>query len=157
MPQRRLFPPTLPKGGLYVLILRVARPVRVTVGRLGRQDFKPGSYFYVGTAKTPRMPSRLARHFAKTKTVRWHIDYLTELDAVEPVGAVIVAGRTSECALNMEVGRLSGMVTTMPGFGSSDCTRRPRCPAHLWFSAAEINVAAIERHVGSWFFHARQR
>ncbi|MCP5230945.1 MAG: GIY-YIG nuclease family protein [Zoogloeaceae bacterium] len=106
----------------YQLHLRINRPLKVVVGRLGEVDLPAGDYLYTGSAKK-HMDARIARHLRRDKPLRWHIDYLTSHPDVEVVG--VKRSVIPECALNQAV---AGEVV-VPGFGSSDC--RHHCGAHL--------------------------
>ena len=106
----------------YQLVIDVARPLRVQVGRLGRFRFAAGRYVYTGSARR-NLEARLARHASREKRLRWHIDYLL----TQP-GVKLVQARRShlpECALNR---RTRGTIP-VPGFGASDC--RAGCTSHL--------------------------
>jgi Uri superfamily endonuclease len=108
----------------YRLRIRLARPVAVTVGRLGRFELPAGRYVYTGSARRG-LEARIARHLrhGKDKHLRWHVDYLL----AAPGCAVTDVERhdADECALNRAVG---GSVP-VPGFGASDC--RSGCGSHL--------------------------
>lgn len=121
-------PRDLPEGaGVYALLLRLgAKPLRARVGALGRLRFKPGYYFYVGSARNG-LRARLSRHFRRSAKKRhWHVDYLRERS--EPVGALVWTGKKAdECVLSEVLRRLAD--DSAPGFGSSDC----RCPSHLHY------------------------
>lgn len=106
----------------YQLVIRVARPVRVAVGRLGRFAFPAGDYVYTGSAKR-NLEARIARHLRQEKALRWHIDYLLTAPGV----SVIEVRRScqEECALNQAV---AGEIAAA-GFGASDCRRG--CRSHL--------------------------
>ncbi len=123
-------------SGLYVLLLELERPLALKVGALGRVAFPAGWYLYTGSARRG-LSKRVARHLARKKAVRWHIDRLTTEPAVRPLGALLFPpDGLGECALHQAVGRLVGATAPVPGFGSSDC--RARCPAHLWHSARPV-------------------
>ncbi|SDI29119.1 GIY-YIG nuclease family protein [Propionivibrio dicarboxylicus] len=106
----------------YQLLIRVARPLTVTVGRFGTFDFPAGWYVYTGSAKR-NLEARVRRHLSAHKTLRWHIDYLL----AQPGVAVREVRRFAEpeCALNQ---RQTGDIL-IPGFGASDC--RAGCGSHL--------------------------
>lgn len=107
----------------YRLHIRVARPVAVTVGRLGRFTFPAGRYIYTGSARRG-LEARVARHLATHgKRLRWHIDYLLAAPGCSVTG--VERHDADECALNRAVG---GRIP-VPGFGASDC--RNRCGSHL--------------------------
>ncbi len=112
--------------GAYLLHMRLRRRLDLKIGKLGKYQFQPGSYIYVGSALNSVMP-RLQRHFARSKPMRWHIDYLTT--AVKPDGAwIIPTDQRVECSLAGAVSALPGVEAWPRGFGSSDC----RCTAHLF-------------------------
>ena len=106
----------------YQLLIRVSRPVQVTVGRFGTFDFPAGWYVYTGSARR-NFEARVRRHLSPHKTLRWHIDYLLAAPGV----AIRDVRRTTEaeCALNQQ---LAG-VLIVAGFGASDC--RAGCVSHL--------------------------
>lgn len=121
-----------PNSGLYVLVLRVDSPASVRVGALGRLDFGPGYYAYCGSARR-NLSSRISRHMARRKKLRWHIDYLTCRRNVSVELARIFPGNAmTECGLNSVV-RESPGARSVPGFGCSDCT----CDSHLIFFGDE--------------------
>src|SRR5512135_3121357 len=106
----------------YQLVIRVARPVELAVGRLGRFTFPPGTYVYTGSARR-NLEARVARHLRGDKILRWHIDYLLAAPGV----SVTEVRRSSvaECELNWAT---PGEILA-PGFGASDCRRG--CGSHL--------------------------
>jgi Uri superfamily endonuclease len=106
----------------YQLVIRVARPLRIAVGRFGAFAFPAGDYVYTGSAKR-NFEARIARHLCQEKTLRWHIDYLLAAKGVE----VVEVRRSSrdECELN----RATAGEIVVPGFGASDC--RHGCGSHL--------------------------
>jgi histidyl-tRNA synthetase len=112
--------PAMP--GAYVLLVRLAAPLRVAAGRR-KALLEPGLYLYCGSARGPGgLRARLARHLRREKRPHWHIDQITLAGAVE--GAWVEEGG-DECALNEA---LSHLPAPLEGFGGSDCRR---CPAHL--------------------------
>ena len=115
-------------SGLYLLIIRVASRVTASVGAIGRLDFRPGYYAYCGSARR-NLSGRLSRHASRSKTLRWHIDYLTcrEEASVERIHTFPLSGMT-ECGLNALVQGLP-RAAAIPDFGCSDC----RCSSHLTY------------------------
>lgn len=108
----------------YQLMIHLAVPVRLTVGRLGIFDFPAGRYVYTGSARR-NLEARIARHLRRDKRLRWHIDYLLGIPEAEVVG--ITRHAEAECALNQSThGRV-----LVPGFGASDC--QAGCGSHLKF------------------------
>ncbi len=110
----------------YLLLLWNQARRRVVVGSLGRIEFAPGFYLYVGSGGANAV-RRVQRHLRPDKRVRWHIDYLTAGSGrMRPVDVYLYPG-LAECRLARAVaaGR-----TGIAGFGSSDC----RCRTHLFYS-----------------------
>ena len=106
----------------YQLLIEVAEPVRVCVGRLGLCDFPAGLYVYTGSARR-NFTARVNRHLSRTKKMHWHIDYLLAAAGVT-VREVLRHGE-AECVVNQ---RLDGVIPVQ-GFGASDC--RAGCISHL--------------------------
>jgi Uri superfamily endonuclease len=116
---------TCPESGparTYQLLIEVAVPVRVTVGRLGEFEFPAGFYCYTGSALR-NFEARIRRHLSSMKKMHWHIDYLLAAPGVR----VREVRRFSEeeCPVNQGV---AGEIP-IPGFGASDC--RAGCSSHL--------------------------
>lgn len=113
----------IPPGAItYQLIIELARPARVVVGRLGEVSFPAGRYVYTGSARRG-VEARVRRHLSPQKRLHWHIDYL-----LANPRARVVEIRTSsdaECAVNQ---RTHGDIVAA-GFGASDC--HSGCGAHL--------------------------
>lgn len=106
----------------YQLVIHLAAPRRLRIGRLGIFHFPAGRYLYTGSARR-HLDARLARHLSRAKRLHWHIDYL-----LAARGARVIAVRRfaePECA---RAGRTRGLVL-VPGFGASDCTAG--CGSHL--------------------------
>lgn len=113
--------------GAYVLDLRLARPCAFETRLLGPVELPAGRYFYVGSARGPGgLRARVARHYRRSKPLRWHVDHLT--GKAERIG-VIVAPGGDECALAARLLAHDQISVPLAGFGSSDCNR---CPAHLF-------------------------
>lgn len=116
------------KAGSYILILKNSNKQILSVGRLGELCFKPGYYCYTGSARGPGgVKSRLGRHLAGAKTLRWHIDYLRQVTRV--YNALYCYNTSSLEHLFAKALAEMGYRCAFPGFGSSDCS----CPGHLWF------------------------
>ena len=114
-------------GGVYIAVFHLPRARRITVGRLGRHDFAPGLYFYVGSAQRG-LQKRLARHGRRNKRLHWHIDSVSA--RARMLGAILIAGpRRRECEIAAELARL--LSRPVAGFGASDC----RCAGHLFHAA----------------------
>ncbi len=117
------------KPGTYALFCSAKTAAWLRIGRLGRFEFRPGIYAYVGSALGPGgLRARLAHHARTTKTPHWHIDYLRSCARV--AGAWYSYGserREHQWAEAMSV--VPPGSKPVAGFGSSDCT----CESHLFF------------------------
>jgi len=119
----------LPSRGVYALVINVSQDLRVRPGGLGEYLVGSGVYVYVGSALKPGLLRlRVARHLAKEKPLRWHIDYLTSRAevAVEAVVAAEAECKKAECLLVRHLIN-ENFTIVIPRFGSSDCD----CPSHL--------------------------
>jgi Uri superfamily endonuclease len=119
------FAATGPESGAartYQLLIEVAAPVRVAVGRFGEFTFPAGRYCYTGSA-VRNFEARIRRHLSPVKKMRWHIDYLLAAPGVR----IREVNRfcDDECPVNQ---RTAGEIP-VPGFGASDC--RAGCGSHL--------------------------
>jgi len=61
--------------GTYAIIMELISDKRISVGKLGKINFKKGYYLYVGSGQNS-LETRIARHLKKRKKKFWHIDYL---------------------------------------------------------------------------------
>lgn len=112
-------------AGAYVLLIRLSKPLRLSVMSLGEPDLAAGYYLYAGSART-NLRQRLARHQRKRKKHHWHVDYLiagAESVRVFPIRSFL----DLECAIAGDLSELAE--AEVPGFGSSDC----RCDSHLFY------------------------
>jgi Uri superfamily endonuclease len=120
------------KQGAYILYLHIKKPLKLTVGSLGKTAFPAGLYAYAGSA-CRGAASRLARHrrLAETKSgkIHWHIDYLLVHPQTLWAGATMLEDGM-ECNISKEIASKKGVIAPVPGFGSSDC--RSGCEAHLY-------------------------
>jgi len=122
-------------SGIYTLLLFVSEEVTLTVGRLGKQRFPRGYYFYTGSALgkgASSLKHRISRHLRKEKRKFWHIDYLLADENVS-VEAVIATetNKKMECNLNSHIKGIEGAEVPVNGFGASDC--RKNCGSHLLY------------------------
>ena len=106
----------------YQLLIEVAEPVRVCVGRFGTFEFPAGRYVYTGSALR-NFEARLNRHLSTVKRMHWHIDYLLAASGVRVVE--VLRHGEAECLVNQ---RTEGLIP-VAGFGASDC--RAGCGSHL--------------------------
>jgi Uri superfamily endonuclease len=125
----------------YVLILRVSRRKRISVGGLGALDLGPGFYAYVGSAfGAGGLAARLRHHLYSHARPHWHLDYLRGIAQPEEVWVGPEGARCEHAWASM----LKDMpATTAPvrGFGSSDC----RCEAHLFRFVRRPSVRSFSR------------
>ncbi len=111
--------------GAYALLMRFDAPASFLHKR-ALHSLDAGWYAYAGSAYGPGgLRARLRRHFRRDKALHWHVDGLTG-EAVSLHAIALEAG--SECAIADELVRSGGFSPSLPGFGSSDCTR---CATHL--------------------------
>jgi Uri superfamily endonuclease len=128
--------------GSYLLLLALAAPASLKIGRLGCRAFQPGRYIYVGSALGPGgLAARLKRHLRVDKRTHWHIDYLTPVARIVAIGSVYGVDRR-ECTWAHALQGLDGATTPVNGFGSSDC--RSGCAAHLWRLPDGLPLSWIE-------------
>lgn len=111
-------------NGSYIVILRLPRDRRITVGGLGDVKFRKGYYLYVGSAKKD-LTRRINGHRSRRKNFFRNIDCLrehAEFHAALPVRASV--------DLECEIARALRKITQwpMPGFGPPDCS----CEGHLF-------------------------
>ena len=104
------------------MLIEVAAPVHVRVGRLGDFDFQVGLYSYTGSALR-NFEARVSRHLSGAKKLHWHIDHLLAAPGVHV--REVRRYDEAECAVNQ---RTVGAISVV-GFGSSDC--RSGCGSHL--------------------------
>jgi len=138
--------------GLYIAILAVEGRICKRVGGLGHRCVDPGLYGYVGSARGPGgLRSRIARHAAKEKRVRWHIDYITSDPNTALKIVVYVETRSSlEGELARAFESLECWEPYIEGFGSSDNNSRThlfRCGCYLGECLGEA-LRAIEERLG---------
>jgi sugar fermentation stimulation protein A len=112
-------------AGHYVLIMELKESRRMAVGRLGNHEFSRGWYAYVGRARR-NLRQRLERHYRRSKSLRWHIDYFLQHAQIQRTLVLPIQG-WSECSLARKLASREGARVAVPGFGASDC----RCPGHL--------------------------
>jgi Uri superfamily endonuclease len=132
------------KPGTYVLLMTLAEPIRLEVGRLGVFPLRAGWYAYAGSALGPGgLNARLSRHTREEKRLRWHIDYLLTQARLREVWYSEDLERR-ECAWIKFLGNLPGTEVPVPGFGASDC----RCRSHLFGLTSYPSFSAFSRRAG---------
>lgn len=103
---------------IYLLFLQLEESKTIEIGTLGKIEFEPGTYVYVGSAMNS-VEKRLERHFSETKNKHWHIDYFT--DETKPFDYLIIP-ETSEYE-EFFAERLEEHCEPVPEFGSSDSSQ----------------------------------
>ncbi|RLE55591.1 MAG: hypothetical protein DRJ40_07650 [Thermoprotei archaeon] len=141
---------TIPRvPGIYVLIVKVLTTICLRVRSLGVVEVPEGYVVYVGSAwGFGGLKSRLSRHLRKSKSVKWHIDYITcsYFTRVEAIVYAERAGRELEHVLATEFSKFFKPLAR--GFGSSDC----RCVAHAFIAGQDLEqvlttvVATFRKH-----------
>jgi sugar fermentation stimulation protein A len=111
-------------GGSYIVILRLKKDEKISVGNLGDVRFKKGYYLYAGSAKR-NLSQRVARLQREHKKLFWHIDYLRQY-ADHCASLPVRASTDLECEIADALNEMSQW--SIPGFGSSDCS----CDTHLF-------------------------
>jgi Uri superfamily endonuclease len=124
--------------GAYLLIIKVRKPCRIKIGKLGNQNFGKYYYVYVGSALRD-LKKRIERHFKKEKKIKWHIDYLLASKFASLECAIIfLSTKKIECLISEKISKFAkGFVKK---FGSTDC----KCKSHLYyFDDVEKLISAI--------------
>ena len=126
--------------GIYVLLIRVNKKLRIKVGALGAMNFNKGWYAYVGSSQNNLM-KRVQRHYSNNKRTHWHIDYLLKnKNAVIKGFHCREAGKEWECRTANELNKKGEGV---PGFGCSDC----KCKSHLIKVKSEKVIKDVYKEV----------
>ncbi len=116
------------------MLLIISRGATLEIGKLGTFEIPSGVLAYAGSAKGPGgLGARIGRHFAKGKTVRWHIDYLTEIMDVPCALALPGEEEISIARILREVGK-----PLIRGFGCSD---RRSDGTHLYLLSEDLREA----------------
>lgn len=128
--------PACPSGpGAYVVAIAIAAPLAIRLGAAASPLLRPGRYLYCGSAYGPGgLQARLARHFRKDKSIRWHVDQLTTAGEVKGAWAIALG---NECVL---VERLGFLPVPIEGFGATDCAH---CRSHLLRWPSRVPARAI--------------
>jgi Uri superfamily endonuclease len=117
----------------YTLLIELAHPTVITIGRRGDYSFEAGWYAYVGSALNG-LEHRIARHLRREKKLHWHIDYLLEHAVVRGV-IYAETDKKHECRVAQA---LLKTLEPVPGFGCTDC----RCLTHLFHHANHEQIKA---------------
>jgi len=127
------------RRGAYQLLVRLDKDETIPVGKLGTFTFPTGFYVYTGSAMGG-LDARIARHLAKTKRFRWHIDFLLERSVIIRY-AIEESSTRRECELAAAMLAMDGAQVPVEGFGSSDC----RCRSHLVYFEREPELEIQSR------------
>lgn len=112
--------------GTYCLLINLKHDSRITVGKLGKLDFKKGEYVYVGSALNS-LEARVKRHLSADKKLHWHVDYLLTCKNSEIKDVIYALNDDKvECEVAREIA-VKGV--GIKGFGCSDC----KCNSHLFY------------------------
>ena len=126
--------------GVYTLIIRLAAPCSIAVGRHLSVLFKRGLYLYTGSALgrgSTSLEGRISRHLSRHKNDFWHIDRILSSDSRYAV-SVIFAKTTSkaECRVNRALLMDPNIGVLTKGIGSSDC----KCESHFLATGRTLSV-----------------
>jgi Uri superfamily endonuclease len=129
-------------SGTYALLLHIAQPERLTIGKLGIVTFSAGEFVYVGSAfGSGGLRARVGRHLRGGGRQHWHIDALRAHATIRGVCYTAVTTHL-ECAWCQTLIVLPDACIPVPGFGSSDCTAG--CAAHLAYFPSGINTKRMQ-------------
>jgi Uri superfamily endonuclease len=122
-------------GGTYAVVLHLDVETEIAVGALGSRRFAQGLYLYVGSAWGPGgLSARVRRHLTRSRTLRWHIDYLAQHTC--PAGVWLAPGARVECDWAAWLTEQTSARVIVPRFGASDCA----CTAHLFHLGNRLEV-----------------
>ncbi|WP_455277694.1 GIY-YIG nuclease family protein [[Eubacterium] cellulosolvens] len=118
--------------GIYVLIIKLPKSIRVKIGKMGSFPFKEGTYLYIGSAMgqdSSSLEGRIRRHIENKKKVFWHIDYFLQ-SKIGRITHIISAASTTdmECKIAKRIEKILHTSIPVKKFGSSDCN----CNAHFF-------------------------
>lgn len=132
--------------GTYILFLYLEQEASIPIGKLGKFDFFPGYYAYVGSAfGSGGLRGRLKHHLRPVKKLHWHIDYLRAHAPLCEIWSI-----ANETILEH---RIASTLLLLPQssvpvrrFGASDC----KCESHLFHfetipALTDIQVNEIKR------------
>ena len=125
--------------GTYALLIRLTTGRRLIVGKLGPREFPKGYYLYLGSALNG-LEGRLRRHLQHEKKPHWHIDVLTNAEAVAQIWWS-EGDERRECLWAQAALDHPGASIPVPRFGSSDC----RCITHLVHFSTRSQVQSLRK------------
>ncbi len=110
--------------GAYLLWIELYHPVELS--KRFKETIGPGVFLYAGSAHGfGGIHARCKRHLQKDKSIRWHVDFLT--NEAEDLH-VLPFPKDKECQLIHRLVRYGVCHFPVYGFGNSDCNI---CPSHL--------------------------
>jgi len=115
-------------SGSYQIYFYLAHTQKLEIGKLGECIFQQGNYVYTGSAMK-NLRQRVARHLSFDKKIKWHIDYLLNLDSCKITKVeIFYSDEREECVRNLRILESGKASVPIKRFGSSDCRN---CPSHL--------------------------
>jgi len=102
--------------GTYILVLKNDKDQELSVGGLGKVNFRRGFYVYVGSAQTS-LEKRLKRHFSVSRKKWWHIDYIG--NSMRVFRVFVVRGE-KRCEKEIAMDLMKICDGYIPGFGTGD-------------------------------------
>jgi len=122
--------------GTYAIIMELGSDERISVGKLGKINFKKGYYLYVGSGQNS-LETRIARHLRRRKKKFWHIDYLLSQRETGIKEVWIAEDRRVECLTARKILEEANTPLVAKKFGSRDCS----CPTHLFYLNQSARLA----------------
>lgn len=127
-------------SGIYILEVYSNKSFRIKHPKFEKISLQRGYYYYIGSAQK-NFSKRILRHLSSEKKLRWHIDYLLNVESCKIKNVFGLEGiKDLECEL---VDRLSSSLDNLEsikGFGNSDCNR---CESHLIYSSQKIDYSHL--------------
>ncbi len=129
--------------GTYALIFSASRKGRLSIGKIGTLELKPGFYIYVGSAFGPGgLRARISHHCRKAARPHWHIDHMASALALKEIWYTCDPIHREHQWATM-IANIRGGSLPLAGFGSSDC----RCKSHLFFRNARPSIKSFRRKI----------
>ena len=116
---------TINKGS-YLLLMKNTIEQEVEIGKLGKIDFQPGYYVYVGSGMS-NLEKRVNHHQLKKKTFHYHIDYITPSLMKIKKSFLIRSTEKMESQIALRVEKVCNKF--VKSFGSSDTKEN----SHLFY------------------------
>ena len=136
--------------GTYILLGFINEESDFQVGKLGVVRLGVGRYVYCGSALGPGgLKARIQRHLKKEKKHFWHIDYLSQLFAIQETWLRIGMQRL-ECQICRTLQRHFLCQNPVSGFGSTDC--RAGCKSHFLSIPNHVSVSVLDLFLDKFNF-----